>query len=108
MSSLPAIAVYVVGVIGLAVVTWFYGVLGYRGGLVTGGAIALMGFGSLAFLAYNRSKGLHHSATGIAHHDIDSRERVDVESLGSRERVAMHTIDKHVEVLKMLHRGEKE
>jgi hypothetical protein len=42
----------------------------------------------LGALAYNRWQGLWFSTAGLDHHEIDSRERI-----------AMHTIDKHIEML---------
>ena len=47
------------------------------------------GLSVLAVLYFNRGQGLHHSATGIAHHEIESREKV-----------ALFTISKHVELVK--------
>lgn len=47
------------------------------------------GMSILAALLLNRKQGLHHSSTGIAHHEIESRERV-----------AMHTINQHVQLVK--------
>jgi hypothetical protein len=42
----------------------------------------------LAALAYNRWQGLWFSPAGLDHHEIDSRERI-----------AMHAIDKHIELI---------
>jgi hypothetical protein len=42
----------------------------------------------LAALAINRWQGLWFSSTGIAHHEIESRERI-----------AMYTVDRHIELL---------
>jgi hypothetical protein len=42
----------------------------------------------LVALAVNRWQGLWFSSTGIAHHEIESRERI-----------AMYTVDRHIELL---------
>jgi hypothetical protein len=42
----------------------------------------------LVALAYNRWQGLWFSPAGLDHHEIDSRERI-----------AMHAIDKHIELI---------
>ncbi len=42
----------------------------------------------LVALAVNRQQGLWFSSAGIAHHEIDSREKV-----------AMHAIDRHIEMI---------
>lgn len=42
----------------------------------------------LIALAVNKWQGLHHSSTGIAHHEIQSRERV-----------ATYIIDRHIELI---------
>jgi hypothetical protein len=47
------------------------------------------GLSILGVLYFNRGQGLHHSSTGIAHHEIESREKV-----------ALFTISKHVELVK--------
>ncbi len=51
-------------------------------------------------LALNRRQGLHHSATGISHHEIDARERmhatnaeVEIERIRQAGEVAKHAID---------------
>lgn len=52
----------------------------------------------LAALAYNRWQGLHFTPAGLAHHEIDSRERI-----------AMHAIDAHCELIeKRQGRGENQ
>lgn len=48
----------------------------------------LWGCATYYALAYNREQGLHHSASGIAHAEIDSRERV-----------AIHAIDAHLRIV---------
>lgn len=57
--------------------TWYF-----VGWLVAWGVCILVALG------INRSQGLYHSSTGLAHHEIDSRERV-----------AMYTVDRHIELL---------
>jgi len=42
----------------------------------------------LVALAVNRKQGLYHSATGIAHHEIESREAL-----------ARYALDKHVDLI---------
>ena len=46
------------------------------------------GVSSLVALAHNRAQGLHHSSTGIAHHEIQSRENI-----------AIYAIDRHIELI---------
>lgn len=41
-------------------------------------------------LAYNRERGLHYSAAGIAHHELDDRKEV-----------AMRAIDAHIELVRL-------
>lgn len=48
----------------------------------------LWGACCLGALAYNRWQGLHFSPAGLAHHEIDSRERV-----------ALYAIDKHAAII---------
>lgn len=50
--------------------------------------LLLWGLSVLIALIVNRAQGLHHSSTGIAHHEIESRERL-----------AMYAIDRHVELI---------
>jgi len=52
-------------------------------------ALFFWGLAVLVSLMLNRKQGLHHSSTGIAHAEIESRERV-----------ALHTINQHVELIK--------
>lgn len=60
---------------------------GDGGWYVTGWLLA-WGICVLVSLAVNRSQGLHHSSTGLAHHEISSRERV-----------SLYAIDRHIELL---------
>ena len=50
--------------------------------------LLLWGLSILAALIVNRSQGLFYSSSGIAHHEIDSRERI-----------AMYAMDKHIELI---------
>lgn len=54
------------------------------------GAILFLSWGSFTMymLWHNREQGLHHSSAGIAHAEIDSRERI-----------ALHAIDKHAAII---------
>jgi len=80
--------------IALGLITGAICIVGYWSEGSGGGFYALIflffwGLSILGALYFNRHQGLHHSATGIAHAEI-----------ASRERVAMHTIDQHVQLLK--------
>jgi len=70
--------------------------------------IEIVGTGivTLAAMIINRSVGLHHSATGIAHHEIKATMKnharsADVQEyeIDSRERIALHAIDRHAELI---------
>jgi hypothetical protein len=52
--------------------------------------VALLAWGCLSYgiLGYNREQGLHHSPTGIVHHEIDSRQEI-----------ALHAMDLHAYLL---------
>lgn len=69
----------------------YVGYLNEGGGGVFYALIGLFfwGLSIIVALILNRSQGLRHSSAGIAHAEIESRERV-----------ALHTIDKHVELIK--------
>jgi len=51
--------------------------------------LVIWGICVLVALAVNRGQGLYHSSTGIAHHEITSREDL-----------AKYAIDKHVELIR--------
>lgn len=78
--------------------------------------LALSGAGLLALL-YNRHQGLHHSASGIAHHELKTQEKLarrhaqtQEYAIDSAERIALHAIDKHTELIErrwQLERGEQ-
>ena len=65
-----------------------YNFLGGEEGLYAIAWLVTWGICILLALLRNRHQGLWHSATGIAHHEIDSRERI-----------AMHAIDRHIDLL---------
>ncbi|HXF62869.1 MAG TPA: hypothetical protein VNK95_14690 [Caldilineaceae bacterium] len=74
--------------LGLLLLAWMFRALGgswplyvYTGLLVWGAAV-------LTALWGNRRQSLYHSASGIAHHEIESRERL-----------ARHAIDTHARLL---------
>lgn len=67
--------------------------------------LALSGAALLALL-YNRHQGLHHSASGIAHHELRTQEKIarrhaEVQEyeIDSRERIAMAMIETHAELI---------
>jgi len=67
--------------------------------------LALSGAGLLTLL-YNRHQGLHHSASGIAHHELRTQEKIAKTHAGvqkyqidSQERIATYMIDKHAELI---------
>jgi len=61
------------------------------------GFIVVWGICVLGSLAINRGQGLKHSSTGIAHAEIESRERL-----------AMFAIEKHVELIEKRWKLDKE
>jgi hypothetical protein len=65
-----------------------YSLLGGEEGLYVIAWFVLWGVCLLGALAYNRWQGLWFSPAGLDHHEIDSRERI-----------AMHAIDKHIELI---------
>ena len=75
-------------VVIVAVMMLAYPVVG--GNFRTYATVGMLLFGLAGFgaLLWNRHQGLHHSATGIAHADIQSRERV-----------AIHLIDRQFDVV---------
>lgn len=73
---------------GLLLVAWLFRALGDAWGLYVYGGLIVWGVCVLAALWGNRRQSLHHSPTGIAHHELDSRERI-----------ARHAIDTHAELL---------
>lgn len=73
---------------GLLLVVWMYRGLGEGWATYAYTGLIVWGVCILAALWGNRRQSLHHSPTGIAHHELDSRERV-----------AMHAIDVHADLL---------
>ena len=71
---------------GLLLIIWMY--RGGPGGPYFFVGLIVWGIASMAALYGNRAQGLHHSATGIAHHEIDDRTEV-----------AKYAIDRHCELL---------
>jgi len=80
---------------GLFVMAWI--MRGGDGGIYLTAFSVAWGICVKEALAINRSQGLHHSSTGLAHHEIESRERV-----------AMYTVDKHIELLEKRWEIEKD
>lgn len=72
---------------GLLFMGWL--LIGGDGVLYALGGLILWGVCILASLMINRWQGLWFSPTGLGHHEIDSRERV-----------ALHVIDQHVELIR--------
>lgn len=70
--------------------------------LMQGGDLLLWGFGGLlawglaGLLALNRNRaqGFYHSPSGVDHHEIDSRERI-----------ALHAIDRHADIIEEKYRS---
>jgi hypothetical protein len=73
---------------GLLLIAFLFRALGDGWGAYTYGGLLLWGICILAVLWGNRRQSLHHSPTGIAHHELDSRERI-----------ARHAIDTHADLL---------
>lgn len=73
---------------GLLLLAWMFRALGDTWATYTYTALVVWGVCVFAALFGNRKQGLHHSPTGLAHHEVDSRERI-----------AMHAIDTHAELL---------
>lgn len=68
--------------------------------------LALSG-AALVALVVNRAQGLNHSASGIAHHELRTQEKIarrhaqtQEYEIDSRERIATYAIDRHVELVK--------
>lgn len=73
---------------GLLLIAWLFRALGDAWATYTYTGLAVWGVCVLAALWGNRRQALYHSPTGIAHHELDSRERI-----------AMHAIDTHADLL---------
>jgi hypothetical protein len=74
---------------GLLLIAYLFRALGEAWGLYVYGGLIIWGLCVLASLWGNRRQSLHHSPTGIAHHELDSRERI-----------ALHAIDTHADLLR--------
>lgn len=74
---------------GLLLIAYLFRALGDAWGLYVYGGLIIWGLCVLAALFGNRRQSLHHSPTGIAHHELDSRERI-----------ALHAIDTHADLLR--------
>ncbi len=73
---------------GLLLIVWLYRGLGNDWAMYVYGGLILWGLCVLAALFGNRKQSLWHSPTGIAHHELDSREKI-----------ALHAIDTHASLL---------
>lgn len=73
---------------GLLLLAWLFRALGDAWGLYVYGGLIAWGLCILVALWANRRQSLHHSPSGLVHHEIDSRERV-----------ALHAIDTHADLL---------
>jgi len=73
---------------GLLLIVWLFRGLGEGWAAYTFTGLIAWGVTTLLALFGNRRQSLHHSPTGIAHHELDSRERI-----------AVHAIDTHAELL---------
>jgi hypothetical protein len=74
--------------VGLLLIVWLYRGLGEGFAAYAYTGLVLWGISVLVALWGNRKQSLWHSPTGIAHHELDSRERI-----------ARHAIDTHASLL---------
>lgn len=74
--------------LGLLLIVWLFRGLGDSWATYTFTGLVVWGCTILLALWGNRRQSLHHSASGIAHHELDSRERL-----------AKYAIDQHVRLL---------
>lgn len=74
---------------GLLLIAWLFRALGDAWGAYTYTGLIIWGLCVLGALWGNRRQSLWHSPTGIAHHELDSRERL-----------AKHAIDTHADLLR--------
>ncbi len=97
-------AVASIGITGVLFLAW----LNYGGDLGIYFGLEVIGVAGVALVALvvNRSQGLHHSASGIAHHELRTQEKianrhaqVQEYQIDSQERLAMYAIDKHAELI---------
>ena len=106
-SLLYSKAIIVVTSLGITAVL-FLAYLNYGGDLGIYFGIELLALSGAALLAllYNRHRGLHHSASGIAHHELRTQEKIAKTHAGvqkyqidSQERIAMAMIETHAELI---------
>lgn len=71
---------------GLLLIGWM--MIGGDGGRWLTAWLVVWGLACLGALIVNRWQGLHYSPAGIAHAEIDSRERI-----------ALHAIDRHADII---------
>ena len=97
-------AVAALGVTGILFLAW----LTYGGDIGIYFGLEILGVSGVALVALvvNRAQGLHHSASGIAHHELKAQERiadrhaqVQEYAIDSAERVALHAIDRHAQLI---------
>lgn len=79
---------------GLLLIVWMY--KGGPGGPYFFAGLIVWGVAFLIALYSNRSQGLHHSATGVAHHEIDAKTEV-----------ALYAIDRHCQMLEKRWEAER-
>ncbi len=61
---------------GLLLLAWLFRGLGDRWAVYAYVGVLAWGVAVLLAIYGNRRQGLHHSPTGVAHHELDSRERL--------------------------------
>jgi len=74
--------------LGLLALAWIFRWLGGSWPAYAYGGLLIWGVVVVVVLLLNRRQGLHHSPSGIAHHEISARERI-----------ARHAIDTHADLL---------
>lgn len=92
LASLIYSAAYAVAALlitgGIFILAWMFNGMDGHGGRYFVVWLVVWGLCILVSLAVNRWQGLHHSSTGLSHAEIKSREKI-----------ALHTIDRHIELL---------
>ena len=83
--------------LGLLLIVWIFHALGDRLAVYFYAGLLSWGVFTLVILLLNRRQGLHHSSSGIAHHEIDAKTDI-----------AFHAIDTHAELLREKWRLERE
>lgn len=87
--SAAYVAAALVITVGLLLIVWLFRGLGEGWAAYVYAGLLLWGIATLLALWANRRQSLHHSPTGIAHHEIDSRERL-----------AHHALNLHAKLLR--------